>query len=61
MARVNIEARRPLLAARAMARAPDTRLLKRELQRGNPYAVALLHKRGLAYVRGSGIVRTREV
>jgi len=44
-----------------MRRAPDTRAIKQELQHGNPYMVALLHARGLVYLRGSGIVRMREV
>ena len=48
-------------AARAMRQAPDTRAIKRELQHGNPYMGALLHSRGLAYLRGSGIVRIRDV
>jgi hypothetical protein len=61
MSRVNGRAGEVHRAARAMAQAPDTRAIKRELQRGNPYLVELMHRRGLGYVRGSGLVRMREV
>lgn len=59
--RVNTYPRLVLQAQNAMRRAPDTRAIKRELQHGNPYMVALLHARGLVYLRGSGIVRMRDV
>lgn len=58
--RVNTEPQLVLRAQNAMRRAPDTRAIKRELQHGNPYMVALLHIRGLVYLRGSGIVRMRD-
>jgi hypothetical protein len=58
--RVNTEPRLVLRAQNAMRRTPDTRAIKRELQHGNPYMVALLHVRGLVYLRGTGIVRTRD-
>jgi hypothetical protein len=61
MQRVNTIPRLVLRAQRAMRRAPDTRAIKRELQQGNPYVVALLYARGLVYLRGSGIVRIRDV
>ncbi len=61
MQRVNSEPRLVLRAQHAMRRAPDTRAIKRELQHGNPYMFALLHARGLVYLRGSGTVRVRDV
>ncbi|MCA1571178.1 MAG: hypothetical protein LC798_12845 [Chloroflexi bacterium] len=60
VARTNTRATTVLRAQRAMEQAPDTRAIKRELQRGNPYVVAMLRSRGVVYLRGSGLVRVRE-
>lgn len=48
----------PRVALRAMRRAPDTRLLKRELECDNPYAVELLRRRGLTFYRGAIVSTT---
>jgi hypothetical protein len=45
-----------LLAQKAFRQGGDTRMLKRELAAGNPYALAKLARRGLEY-RGGDIVR----
>lgn len=43
--------------ARAIAQAPDTRALKRELRAGNPYAEAFLARRGLIYRDGAIVAK----
>jgi hypothetical protein len=44
---------RVLAAQNAFRKGGDTRAIKRELARGNPYVVAALRARGLEYVGGA--------
>jgi hypothetical protein len=50
---VNTRAGQVRRAQRALRLVPDTRAIKRELQHGNPYALALLGRRGLVYTFGA--------
>lgn len=43
------------------ARRGDTRAIKEELQHGNDYVSRWLYRQGCVYLRGSGIVRVRDV
>jgi hypothetical protein len=52
-ARVNPRSRMVLAAQEAFRRSPDTRMLHRQLAKGNPYAHAKLRRHGLVWFHGA--------
>jgi hypothetical protein len=46
-------------AQRAIRQSPDTRAIKRELEQGNSYVLRFLRGRGLDYVNGSIVRRSK--